>query len=109
MDTQRQILVFGNSNTLRALAAVLRVSPLLDVVERNETDPSDGLRPALILVDAAQATPEQFRELIEVCPAIISVDPETYQLTVLSSPHQSNPLAEMARVIGILSFTLQPA
>lgn len=112
MDTLRQILVFGNSEMLGALAAILRVSPLLQVVERHtckEIILSNPLHPDVILVDAAQVTPEQFGLLIEVCPTILSIDPITYQLTVLPSPNPASPLAEVARVIGILSFALQPA
>jgi hypothetical protein len=64
----------------------------------------------VILVDAAEVTPEHFTKLTSICPSILSIDPESYQLTVLSSPRQANQLAEMARVVGILSFTLtQPA
>jgi hypothetical protein len=117
LETQRQILVFGNSPMLAALAASLRVSPLLDVVERrdgNENFPLGGVHPDMILVDAVQVTPEQFCELLAACPqsrpSILSIDPFTYQLTVLSSPNHAQPLAETARVIGILSLALpQPA
>jgi hypothetical protein len=113
LDTRRKILVFGDSSMLAAMAAALRVSPLLHIVERRdggEAASLSDLHPDVILVDAAQATPEQFRELIPICPSILSVDPLTYQLTVLSSPHPANPLAEAARVVGILSFALpQPA
>lgn len=110
MDIQRRILVFGKSAMLGELAAVLRVSPLLQVVERKISGALGELHPDVILVDAAEVTPEQFTKLTALCPAILSLDPETYQLTVLASPIQANPLAEMARVVGILSFTLsQPA
>jgi len=110
LEIQRRILVFGKSSMLGELAADLRVSPLLQVVERKPSDNLDELHPDVILVDAAEVTPEQFHKLTSLCPALLSLDPETYQLTVLSSPRQTNQLAEMARVIGILSFTLpQPA
>ena len=109
----RQILIFGYSPILENLAAALRVPLFLDVVERQgneELTAFGALHPDVILVDAAQVTPEQFCALIEVCPTIISIDPETFQLTVLSSPQHANAISEAARVIGILSFTLhQPA
>jgi len=110
LDIRRNILVFGNSAMLGELAAVLRVSPLLLVIEKKELDASETIHPDVILVDAAQVRPEQFSELIAVCPFILSIDPLTYQVIVLSTPHHANPLAETARVVGILSFTLpQPA
>jgi hypothetical protein len=110
LDIQRRILVFGKSAMLGELAAVLRVSPLLQVVERKTSSALGTLHPDVILVDAAEVTPEQFTKLAALCPAILSIDPESYQLTILSAPRQANPLAEMARVVGILSFTLtQPA
>jgi hypothetical protein len=110
LDMQRRILVFGKSAMLGELTADLRVSPLLQVVECKTSDDLRELRPDVILVDAAEVTPEQFHKLTALCPAILSLDPESYQLTVLSSPHQANPIADMARVIGILSLILhQPA
>ena len=113
METKRLILVFGNSDILKALVPVLRVSPLLHVIEQDADQASaalEELRPDVIVVDAAQVTPEQFCELIEICPNIISLDPDTCQLTVFSSPRHANTIAEVARVIGALSFTLrQPA
>jgi hypothetical protein len=117
MDTRRQILLFGKSDMLAALAANLRVSPMLQVVEQHtleEVNSQGGFQPHVIVVDAAQITPEQFGKLIAACalpkPIILSIDPITYQLTVLSPPKPASPLAEAARVIEILSFTLcQPA
>lgn len=110
MGIQRCVLVFGRSVTLGDLATLLRVSPLLQVVERKTANTLGKLHPDVILVDAAEVTPEQFQKLTAHCPAIISLDPESYQLTIHSIPHQANHLAELARVIGILSFTLpQPA
>ncbi len=91
---------------LGALAADLRASPLLDVTEQKEAAILDTIHPDVILVDAAQITVEHFRDLIPICPTILSVDPETHQLIVLSSPHQANQLAEIARVIGFLSYAL---
>ena len=109
----RQILISGSSAILENLAAALRVLPLFDVMERRTSEELTSLgelHPDVILVDAAQVTPEDFHLLIEVCPTIISIDPETLQLTVLSSPQHTNAIAEVARVIGILSLTLhQPA
>ena len=99
------------------LGCHLRASPLLQVVERHtleEVGSQGGFQPHVIVVDAAQITPEQFGKLIAACalpsPVILSIDPITYQLTVLSSPKPLSPLAEAARVIEVLSFTLsQPA
>lgn len=109
MDIQRRILVFGKSVMLGDLAANLRAWPFLSVVERESAHTLEELRPDVILVDAEQAAPEQFYKLIALCPTILSVDPETHQLNILSSPRQAD-LAEMARVVGILSFALsQPA
>jgi hypothetical protein len=113
LNTQRQILVFGNSDTLGALAAMLRVSPLLHVMERQTLEGAaspDNAWPDVILVDATRITPEQFRDLLaaypQPCPILLGIDPLTCQLTVLSSPNSANQLAEAARVIGILSLTL---
>ncbi len=115
LETQRRILVFGNSTMLGALAAVLRTLPLLSVVERRagETPPALGeLLPDVILVDGAEATPEQFSGLMVACaglhPAILSVDPLTYQLTVLAYPHPATSLTEVARAVGMLSLALSP-
>ena len=107
MDIRRNILVFGNSAMLGALAADLRASPLLHVIEQKEVETLGSLRPDVALVDAAQITAEQFRDLIPLCPSILSVDPETHQLTVLSSPHQAD-LDEIARVIEMISIILRP-
>jgi hypothetical protein len=72
---------------LGELAAILRVSPLLQVAERQTS-----------------------RDLTALCPTLLSIDPDSHQLTILSSPRQAHELAEAARVIGILSFALpQPA
>jgi hypothetical protein len=92
---------------LGKLAADLRVSPRLQVIEKKELDANDAIHPDVILVDAAQSTPEQFRLLIPLCPTIFSIDPETHQLIVLSSPHQEN-LAELARVIERISLMFNP-
>jgi hypothetical protein len=112
LGIQRSILIFGDSDMLVALAAALRVSPLLHVAEYSDCDETASLaelHPNMILVDAAQVTPEQFRDLISICPIILSVDPVTHQLTVLASPHQAD-LDEVARVIEMISITLyQPA
>ena len=95
---------------LRDLAANLRVSPLLDVVECASDAPApDNCYPDVILVDAAQVNPEQFSALIALCPAILSIDPDTYQLTLHSFPHQANPLADMARVVGLIALSLPRA
>jgi hypothetical protein len=45
--------------------------------------------------------------LIALCPTLLSVDPETYQLNMLSSPPQAD-LTEMARMIETISLTLHP-
>lgn len=105
----RKLLVFGNSQLLASLAALLRVSPLLCVTEQRNNQElvvQDSLHPDVILVDAEQVTPEQFSALIEICPTLLSVDPNTHQITVLSSPHQSQSMSETARVIGLLSLIL---
>jgi hypothetical protein len=95
---------------LGELAAILRVSPLLQVAERQTSRDLNDLHPDLILVDAAEVTPEQFTKLTALCPTLLSIDPDSHQLTILSSPRQAHELAEAARVIGILSFALpQPA
>jgi hypothetical protein len=105
LDIRRNILVFGNSAILGELAADLRASPLLYVTEHKGGQPLDTLRPDVVLVDAAQVQPEQFRELISLCPTILSLDPVTHHLTVLSSPHQAD-LTETARMIEMISITL---
>jgi hypothetical protein len=92
---------------LGALAADLRASPLLTVLERWDTQSMEKVRPDVVLVDAAQTTAEQFRDLIALCPTLLSVDPETYQLNMLSSPPQAD-LTEMARMIETISLTLHP-
>jgi hypothetical protein len=107
LDIRRDILVFGNSAMLGALAADLRASPLLTVMERKEIEPAEKVRPDVVLVDAARVTPEQFSTLISICSTLLSIDPVTHQLTVLSSPHQAD-LTEMVRMIEMISITLQP-
>lgn len=107
MNIRRNILLFGKSAMLGVLAADLRACPLLDVIEREEVAMLNALRPDVALVDALQVTPEQFSELLPICPTILSVDPETRQLTILSAPHQVD-LTETARVIEELSFILHP-
>jgi hypothetical protein len=107
LDISCQILLFGNSAMLGALAADLRASPLLTVTEQKDAETLETLRPDVVLVDAAQVQPEQFRDLISICPTILSVDPVTHQLTVLASPHQAD-LDEVARVIEMISITLHP-
>ncbi|MEN6409121.1 MAG: hypothetical protein ABFD44_05335 [Anaerolineaceae bacterium] len=111
MDTPRQILVFGKSDFLWRLAVCLRASPWLRVVEQHtfeavslqDEDPSK-----VIVVDAAQITPEQFGRLIEIHTLpnrlILSIDPVTCQLTIHSYPNPASPLAEAARMIEILSY-----
>lgn len=107
LDIRRNILFFGNSAMLGTLAADLRASPLLTVTEQKDAEILEAIHPDVVLVDAAQVQPEQFRELISICPTILSLDPVTHQLTVLSSPHQAD-LDEIARVIEMISITLQP-
>jgi hypothetical protein len=112
VEIKRQVLVFGDTRLLRRLAAVLRDSPRLAVIERDRCDDLPGLeefRPDVVIVDGAQVTPEQFHELLvsgsSAQSTLISIDPLTYQLTVLSSaPIQ--PLTDAARVIEILSLSL---
>ncbi len=110
MDTRRRILVFGKSAMLGELASTLRVSPLLDIIEgAGDLTSLGNLHPAVILVDAAVVIPEQFSALIAICPVILSVDPDTYQLTILSFSHQPNSLADLARVIGLIALCLPRA
>lgn len=109
MEIPRRILVFGESAMLNDLAANLRVSPLLDVEHASDLALLANCHPDVILVDAATIDPEQFSALMAVCPAILSLDPSTYQLTLHSFPHPINPLADMARVIGIISLGLPRA
>jgi hypothetical protein len=116
MNTCRKILVFGSSGMLEALAAHLRISPLLQVVELHTCEEvafQAEIQPNVIAVDAEQITPEQFGLLMAACaalkPMIVSIDPLTYQITILPPPSSASPLAEVARVVGILSFALQPA
>jgi len=75
-----------------------------------EVSSQGAIKPDVIVVDAAQITPEQFGWLIAACdapnPVILSIDPITCQLTVLSLPKRANPLAEAARVIEILTHSL---
>ncbi len=113
METKRRVLIYGDTQLLRRLAVTLRDSPLLQVEESNLCDEISvaGLfYPDVILVDGAQITPEQFRELLASCntsrSTLISIDPLTYQLIVLSSPPSARPLARVAQVIEILSLTL---
>lgn len=107
MDTPRRILVFGEAARLKDLAANLRASLLLGVVECANDEISMGnCHSDVILVDAARVSPEQFSEQIALCLAILSIDPDTYPLTLHSFPHQANPLAGMARVVEIISLTL---
>lgn len=109
MEPQRRILVFGNSALLSELAVILRGSLLVEVLERDDNPeiltPGEP-HPDVILVNAEQVTPEQFSQLIGLHSALISVDPLTYQLTILSTPPHTDLVAETARVIKILLFTL---
>ena len=113
METKRQVLVFGDTQILRRLAAALRGSPILEVVEGSICDtitPLVEFSPDVILVDGAQITPEQFHELLDSAPSsrsiLISIDPLTYQLTVLSAPTCPQPLERTAQVVEILSAIL---
>jgi hypothetical protein len=113
VETKRRVLIFGESQLLRRLAAALRDSLLLDIMEQNrsnEISAPGSFRPDVILVDGAQITPEQFHHLLDYTPsspsALISIDPLTYQLTVLSSPHCAEPLARLSQLIEILSLNL---
>jgi hypothetical protein len=113
MAAKHTVLVFGNTQLLHRLAAALRGSPLLQVEERSlcaEVSALGDDHPDVILVDGEQITPEQFHELLDASSTshsvLISVDPLTYQLTVLSSPISSRSLGRIAQVIEILSLTL---
>ena len=109
MDTPRRILIFGDSALLGDLAATLRVSPMLEVEHARTLTSLVNDHPDVILVDAAAIAPEQFSELIALCPIILSLDPETYQLTLHAFPHPINPLADLARVVGLISLSLPRA
>jgi hypothetical protein len=109
LDTPRRILVFGESAMLSDLAARLRASPLLDVEHSSDLTTLGNFSPDLILVDAAAIAPEQFSALIASCPSILSIDPETYQLTLHAYPHQTNPLVDVAHVVEIISLCLPRA
>lgn len=109
MDSPRRIFICGDSALLKDLAATLRVSPLLDVEYDSDLTSRINDHPDVILVDAATIAPEQFSALIAICPAILSLDPDTYQLTLHSFPHQANPLADLARVVGLISLSLPRA
>ena len=113
METKRRVLVFGDTQLLRRLAAALRGSHLLDLTEYTcceEVASWGEFQPDVILVDGSQVTPEQFQVLLACDPSsqitIISIDPLTYQITVLSSPCGSRPLTDVARIIEILSVSL---
>lgn len=113
METKRRVLIFGDSQLLRRLAAALRASALLEVEERHPSEDlhtPDDFHPDAILVDAAQVAPEEFHALLTWDPfartTLISIDPLTYQLTILSSPRSARPLADAARIIEILSVIL---
>ena len=117
MERKHGVLVFGDTQLLRRLAKNLRLSPRLQVFESHTCDEIQAqatFHPELILVDAAQVTPEQFQELLDFAPAtgsvLISVDPLTYQLTILSSQACARPLAQIVQLIEMLSEALpQPA
>jgi hypothetical protein len=109
VQTKLQVLVFGQSQLLSRLTQILRASARLDVVEAA----SPGSHPPdVILVDAAQVTPEQFNSLLQPASSshstLISIDPSTYQLTVLSSPGSREPLEEVAAMLELLSVSLSP-
>ena len=109
MDTKRRILVFGESAMLGEMVASLRVSPLLEVECASELASLGNFLPDVILVDAEQITAEQFCEMLTICPIILSLDPDTYQLTLHSFPHQPHTLADLARVVGHISLSLPRA
>lgn len=111
VETKLEVLIFGNSHLLIRLAAALRDSPKLSVVERNLCEPPPGsFPPDTIIVDSAQVTPEQFNLLLDLTsstrPIIIGVDPHTYQLTVLSMPPTQEPVGSIAQMIEIISQAL---
>jgi hypothetical protein len=113
VETKRRILVFGDTQLLHRLAAALRDSPLLIVEEHSlcaEISTSGEFHPDVILVDGGQIMPEQFHELL-ASPAtsqstLISIDPLTCQLTILSPPRGARPMEHIAHVIEILSLSL---
>lgn len=113
MKIKRRVLVFGDSPMLRALAGALHSSPRLYVLEhdsRSDLQAFGGFHPDVILLDAEQSTAEQFTEILSselLSQAIlISIDPQTYQIIVLSPLHYTRPIARIARVIEILSVYL---
>jgi hypothetical protein len=109
METKQKVLVFGQSSLLARLTQILRASPQLKVEGYRACGEIPELgksSPDVIIVDAAQVTPEQFKGLLDAAPAsrstLISIDPCTYQLTVLSL----SCLEDAARIIELLSVSL---
>lgn len=107
------LLVFGDTGILRSLADYLRKNNWLEVIKRRAGDEPAALAEIhvdVVVVDAAQTTPELFEVLLTTCtqpfPAILSIDPLTYQLTLLAYPKAQPSLENVAQVIGILSLAL---
>ncbi len=114
MNPPPRLLIFGTSATLTSLALYLRGLDVLQVLEGGPEETPAALgacHAALVVVDAARTTPAHFELLLTACtqppPILISLDPLTYQLTVLSCPRH-NPMAETARVLGMLALALHP-
>ncbi len=113
METSRRVLILGETQLLRRLATALRSFPRLYVEERQHIHESlilDQFQPEVIVVDGMQITPERFQEMLNGSSfsdvTVISIDPLTYQLTVLSTPRGARPLARVAKVIEVLSLAL---
>lgn len=107
MYPQRRILLFGQSALMRQLGAILRVSPLLQVAERNAIDEMGKFHPDVIVVDSEEVTPEQFRQLLALDSTLLGIHPASYQLTVLSDLGHAHHLADTALVIEKLSLILR--
>lgn len=92
---QRVVLLYGDSVFLSGVAETLRTNPALNVLEvKPQTDPPllDSQNPDVVLMDAAQITPNQVEVLMasfsaNPTPAFLRLNADIQELTVLSAQH----------------------
>jgi hypothetical protein len=109
------IAVIGNSLFLAGVAASLRRDlggiksawQVIEIIPDGEAlSGLEGHAPNMLLVDAAQSTPDQLAALMSACPnrPIIALDADAQQLTIHSSQQfPAASFADLALVIENLS------
>ena len=110
---QHVMVTYGDTALLEGITQVLQASGVLTV--RSFSLLSDvaaliDLHPDLILVDDAQITASQIKTLIfsfspNPIPPILSLDPNTQQLTLLSA--QQYPVASLEELTRVIELILK--